>query len=324
MKRHWRKILIALAIFAITVSLINASWIAPRPEGRLLLVAHRGLAQQFSRDGVDNDTCTATRIRPPGDNLYIENTLPSIFKASRMGAGAVEIDVHPTRDGQMVAFHDWTLDCRTDGKGPVRARTLAELKALDVGYGYTADGGRTFPLRGRGIGGMPTVEEVLREVPTTGLVFNFKSRDPRDADALVAAFARAGVRIDGKYSFYGHPRVTARLRALVPGAWTWFKSDLKACLSDYLKIGWTGYVPASCRDTTVAIPLNYQWAIWGWPNRFQARMKAANTRVIMLGDYENGEIAGIERPEQLDDVPRDFKGYLWVEDFYTVGRALQR
>ena len=319
----WKIFGIAIAVFAVAVSLLNASWLAPKPKGKLLLGAHRGLAQQFSREGVDNQTCTATRIRPPEHN-FIENTVFSMQNAVRFGADVIELDVHPTSDGQMVVFHDWTLECRTNGKGPIRDRTLAELKTLDVGYGYTADGGRTFPLRGRGVGAMPTVEEVLQKLPTIRLVFNFKSRDPRDADALVAAFRRAGVKIDDKYGFYGHPRVTRRLKRLVPGAWTYFKQEIRACLIDYLKIGWTGFVPASCRNTTVSIPLNYQWAIWGWPNRFLDRMAAANTKVLVFGDYEGGAIAGIERPEQLDRVPRDFRGYLWIEDFYTVGRALQR
>jgi glycerophosphoryl diester phosphodiesterase len=323
---RWRKRTIAgfaIAGTAVTLSLVNASWIAPKPQGKLKLVAHRGLAQQFSREGVDNETCTATRIKPVEHN-YIENTVRSIDTADRMGADAVEIDVHPTSDNQMVVFHDWTLECRTNGKGPVRSKTLAELKTLDVGYGYTADGGKTYPLRGRGVGAMPTLEEVLTQAPATRLFVNFKSKDPRDADLLVAAFARAGKPIDDKYAFYGHPRVTRRMKELVPGAWTFWKEDGKGCLIDYMKFGWTSHVPESCRNTTVAIPLNYQWAIWGWPNRFLDRMAKANTKVLMMGPYEKGEIAGIETPEQLDDVPRDFNGYLWVEDFYAVGRALRQ
>ena len=320
---RWKIFGIAVAVFAVAVSLLNASWLAPRPKGKLLLVAHRGLAQQFDREGVDNETCTATRIRKP-EHLFIENTVFSMQNAVRFGADAVELDVHPTTDGQMVVFHDWTLECRTEGKGPVRERTLAELKALDVGYGYTADGGKTFPLRGRGVGAMPTVEEVLQKLPTIRLVFNFKSKDPRDADGLAAAFRRAGVKIGDKYSFYGHPAVTGRMKQLIPGAWVYGKEQIKSCLTDYLKLGWTGFVPASCQNSTVAVPLNYQWAIWGWPNRFLDRMEGANTKVIMFGDYQGGVIAGIERPEQLDRVPRAFKGYLWIEDFYTVGRALQR
>jgi glycerophosphoryl diester phosphodiesterase len=320
--KKWQWVGAGICAFAVTVSLINASWIAPRSQKPLILVAHRGLAQQFDRAGVERDTCTATRIRAP-DHDFIENTLRSMSNARHFGADAIELDVHPTSDGQMVVFHDWTLDCRTDGKGPVRRKTLAELKRLDVGYGYTADGGRTFPLRGRGIGGMPTVEEALRETPRMRLFFNFKSKDPRDADALVAAFRRAGVEIDGQYVFYGHPRVTDRMKQLVPGASTFWKEGMKTCLTDYVKWGWTSFVPETCRNTVVAVPLNYQWAIWGWPKRFIARMDKVGTKVILLGPYEGGEIAGLERPEQLGKVPRDFRGYLWIEDFYTVGRALE-
>ncbi|MEA1015443.1 glycerophosphodiester phosphodiesterase family protein [Sphingosinicella sp. LY1275] len=320
---RWKVAAIALAAFAVIVSLLNASWIAPRPTGKLILVAHRGIAQQFDRTGIDNQTCTATRIRPLEHN-FIENTLFSMRHAVRLGADVVELDVAPTADGQMVVFHDWTLDCRTDGKGEVRAHKLADLKRLDIGYGYTADGGRTFPLRGRGVGAMPAVEDVLQGMGRTPLMFNFKSRDPNEADLLLAAFARAGVKPDQRHSFYGHPAVVARMKQHVPDAWTFTKEGAKTCLVDYAKLGWTGFMPESCRDTTVFVPLNYQWAIWGWPNRFLARMAEANSRVILMGDYKDGIGAGIERPEQLADVPRAYRGYLWVEDFYNVGRALQR
>ncbi len=154
-------------------------------------------------------------------------------------------------------------------------------------------------MRGRGVGGMPTVEEALRETPRMRLFFNFKSKDPRDADALVAAFRRAGVEIDDKHVFYGQPPVTRRLKQLVPGAWTFWKEEMRACLTDYVKFGWTSYVPESCRNKIVAVPLNYQWAIWGWPKRFQARMESVGTKVILMGPYEKGHIGGLERPEQL-------------------------
>ncbi|QAY75783.1 glycerophosphodiester phosphodiesterase family protein [Sphingosinicella sp. BN140058] len=310
-----------IAACAVAVSLINASWIAPTPRDHLTLIAHHGLAQPS--DGDSAAGCTAPRIRPVEDNKYIENSLPSMFKASRMGA-AVELDVQATADGQMIAFGDPVLECRTNGSGPVRARSLAELKTLDIGYGYTADGGRTFPLRGRGIGGMPSAEEVLREVPQAKLVFRFAGNDPRDADRLAAAFRRMGMPIDGKYAFHGARAVLERMRQLAPGAWTFDSGSDGACLDDYLKVGWTGYVPASCRNTTIFIPIEGQWKIWGWPNRFQKRMADANSRLIMIGGREHGRIVGIDHAEQLGDVPRDFRGWLWVEDFYEAGRALGR
>jgi glycerophosphoryl diester phosphodiesterase len=67
--------------------------------------------------------------------------------AFNAGADVVEIDVHPTNDGHFAVIHDWTLDCRTNGRGVTRKHSLAELKTLDAGYGYTADGGKTFPFR---------------------------------------------------------------------------------------------------------------------------------------------------------------------------------
>lgn len=318
------RILFALiAVAAVTLSITNASWIAPKPQGRLLLIAHRGAAQQFPHSGVADDTCTATRIRPP-EHKFIENTVFSMENARRLGANVLELDVQPTSDRRVVVFGDRALDCRTDGTGPVGEHSLAELKKLDLGYGYTADGGKTYPLRGRGVGAMPSVEEVLTRLRGTPLLFNFKSKDPRDADLLFAAFKRAGVPIDTSFGFFGDPAATRRMKQLAPSAWTFDEVQMRECLTAYLKTGWTGHVPQACRNGTVAVPLNYQWMVWGWPNRFLDRMAKANTKVLLFGNYDGGAAAGIERPEQLAEVPRDFRGYLWVEDIYNVGPSLQR
>jgi glycerophosphoryl diester phosphodiesterase len=322
--RLWQWAGTAVAVFAVAVSLINASWMAPRLKGPLILVAHRGIAQQFDHDGITDETCTAARMLP-SEHDFIDNTLRSFSNARHFGADAIALDVHRTRDGRMVAFHDWTVDCRTDGHGAVRDLTLAELKKLDVGYGYTPDGGKTYPLRGKGVGAMPTVEEVLREVSRMRLIFHFKSKDPADADALLAALRRGGAAAsDGRFGFFGDPALVRRVKQLAPRAWAFSVQDTKACLTDYVKFGWTSYVPLSCRNTTVMVPLNYQWAIWGWPKRFLARMDSAGTKVILVGDYKKGGALGLSQAEQLEKVPRDFRGYLWIEDFYAVGRALER
>jgi glycerophosphoryl diester phosphodiesterase len=322
--RRWRPLLIALAAILAALSLVNASWLAPLPRGRLIVVANRGIGQTFDHDGADDSTCTARRIHADADNIYIENTLPSIYRAISLGADALALQVQRTRDGRIMVFHDSSLDCRTNGHGPVRDHSLAELKRLDVGYGYSPDGGRTFPLRGRGIGFMPTVEEVLREVPLSRIVFAFESRDPADADALVAAFRRAGVAIDGKYGFFGDPAVAARMRKLAPGAWVYDPRQAAACRRDYARIGWTSYVPPSCRNGTMIVPLDDRWMMWGWPYRFFDRMAKANTKVLIYGSDRNGILTGLEKPEQYGEVPVAFTGYLWVEDFYDMGPALRR
>ena len=60
---------------------------------------------------------------------------------------------------------------------------MAELKALDIGYGYTADGGTTFPFRGKGVGLMPTLDEVIARFPDKCFHINVKSNDPAEGDA---------------------------------------------------------------------------------------------------------------------------------------------
>ena len=314
----------ALAIGAIValLYLVDASWLAPAPHGRPILIAHRGVYQQFDHRGLDINGCTATRIARPV-HPFLENTIASIREAVRLGADIVELDVAPTSDGQLVVFHDWTLDCRTNGHGEVRAHSLAELKALDIGYGYTADGGRTFPFRGRGIGLMPTLEEVLHAFPDQRLLINFKSKDPAEADAVAAAFRRAGVAIDAKYSFYGSGRrPVERMRQYAPKSWLFSGGD---CSYAYLEWGWLGHMPDSCRGGTIGVPLNLRRLAWGWPNRFIARMDQAGTRIILFGDTTDLKGAvGISRPDQLDQVPEGFGGYLWIEDIYALRSQVGR
>jgi glycerophosphoryl diester phosphodiesterase len=62
-----------------------------------------------------------------------ENTMASFELALAMGAEMVELDVHPSRDGELVVIHDHTLDRTTDGHGVVTQRSVSELKALDAG-----------------------------------------------------------------------------------------------------------------------------------------------------------------------------------------------
>ena len=153
MSRRTRKRLlvafVALGAFAAFVFFNNSSWLHGAPGGTPVLLAHRGLAQGFDRTGLTGDTCTASRMLPP-EHPYLENTIASMRAAFDLGAGAVELDIQPTTDGRFAVFHDWTVDCRTEGHGVTREHSLAELQALDIGHGYTADGGETFPFRGQG------------------------------------------------------------------------------------------------------------------------------------------------------------------------------
>jgi len=324
--RRWLlRLALAGAAALLVLTLVNASWLAPEPKGAVKLVAHRSVYQLFDQTGLEPDTCTADRIEPPVHN-YLENTVRSMQQARALGAQIVEVDIAPTADGRIAIFHDWTLDCRTDGSGNVRDRTMAELKALDIGHGYTADGGQTFPFRGKGVGAMPTLEEALAALPDTPIIFNFKSADPTEADLLARLLRQSGrdVAAIGD-AFYGGPAgPVERIRQHFPGNWAWSKDEAKACSKDYVKFGWSGYLPESCRGKTLIVPLDYQWAFWGWPNRLIARMEAHGGRVLITGLQGNDAAAGgLSLPEQLGEVPASFNGYVWVEDIWTLGPALR-
>ena len=106
-----------------------------------------------------------------------ENTLPSFERAVAAGAAILESDVHLSRDGEVVVFHDADLDRTTDGSGPVAARSLADLRRLDAGHRFSPDGGRSFPFRGRGVR-IPTLPEVLEAFPRMRFNLEIKAGTP--------------------------------------------------------------------------------------------------------------------------------------------------
>lgn len=65
-----------------------------------------------------------------------ENTLESIKKALSLGVDGIEIDVHRCASGELVVFHDLTLDRLSDGMGEIEKQPLKSLKKLKLKGNY--------------------------------------------------------------------------------------------------------------------------------------------------------------------------------------------
>ena len=119
------------------------------------LVAHRGASQEAP-----------------------ENTVASVSLGWAQEADAVEIDVHLTRDGQVVAIHDPTLLRTTGRDARVDELTLAAIQKLDAGVWKSA------AYRHERV---PTLAEVLATVPSGRRLYV----ELKAADGLVPALRQA-------------------------------------------------------------------------------------------------------------------------------------
>lgn len=153
--------LIGSGIWAFLVSGDRVDGMAPTP-GEIWNIAHRG----------------ASAHAP-------ESTLPAFMLAEKMGADWIELDVQMTRDGHLVALHDDQVDRTTNGKGPVRNFTLAELKQLDAGTWF----GKKYPRRWK-------PEYQGTSIPTLGEVFT--QMGDRVRYCLEIKENSAGPRLEGK------------------------------------------------------------------------------------------------------------------------------
>lgn len=288
-----------------------------------LLLAHRGVAQTFKMEGITGDTCTAERIHQP-EHEFLENTIPSMEAAFNAGADIVELDVHPTTDGEFVVFHDWALDCRTNGQGVTREHSLSELKALDIGYGYTADDGKTYPFRGKGIGMMPTLDEVLTTFARKELLIHIKSNDPEEGRLLAKYLADYPDYIVKYLAVYGGDNPVAALKAEMPDMRIMSKESLKSCLLPYIAVGWTGYVPNACKNTQVHIPEKIGPWLWGWPEKFVDRMEQNDVRTIIVGGSGRDFSTGFDSTEDLDRLPEGFSGVIWTNKIEMIAPEVNK
>ena len=70
---------------------------------------------------------------------YPENTLAAFKAAVELPITGVEIDVHLTKDREIVVIHDEKVNRTTDGKGYIKDMTLSEVRKLDAGSWFSEE-----------------------------------------------------------------------------------------------------------------------------------------------------------------------------------------
>lgn len=148
-----------------------------------------------------------------GAGVHPENSLEAFSHAAALGYRYFETDVHLTRDGHVVAFHDERLDRVCDRTGRVDAHLLAEMREVRIS----------------GSGTVLTLEELLEAFPDHRVNIDPKSDAVLDPllDVLVrcdalervclgsfsdARLARARARLGAALCTSAGPRTVARLR----------------------------------------------------------------------------------------------------------------
>ena len=118
-----------------------------------------------------------------GRKIGPENSLAAFSNALKAGADVLETDVRLTADGKVVLLHDPKVDRTTNGQGEVAQMPLSRVQALDAGYHWSPDSGKTRPFRGKKVV-IPTAEQAFAAHPGAFFNMELKDPDPRLAAAL--------------------------------------------------------------------------------------------------------------------------------------------
>lgn len=139
-----------------------------------------------------------------------ENTLPAFQRALDMRVDGIELDVHCSKDGQLVVIHDESLERTTTGTGKVSDYTAAQLAEIDAGSRFNSAFARV---------GVPTLDEVFDLVGNRCQVnVELKSEDPNGGDQAepLIAMIKARNLYDQVIVSSFNPPSLIKMRALAP------------------------------------------------------------------------------------------------------------
>ncbi|MBE0386348.1 glycerophosphodiester phosphodiesterase family protein [Pseudoalteromonas luteoviolacea] len=273
--KHWA---VRISVLILIILIARQPDIELDHQGKI--ISYKGLVQPTDYRGVTNTSCTADRLTEV-KHPYIENTIPAIAKAFELGANTVHLNIHVTADKQIAVFHDWTLDCRTNGEGVTSEQSMEYLKTLDAGYGYRIGEEEVYPFRGKGVGLIPSLDEVLAHFPQHAFLLNMKTAGPEAIEVLGSYLNKLSSEQRSRLSFIGMQSIAEAINEEFPAQMTYSKEVGKRCLVKYIFIGWSRYYPGSCSNTTLVIPEQFGRILWGWPEQFAARAQQNGSEVYL-------------------------------------------
>jgi len=119
-----------------------------------------------------------------------ENTLPAFNLAIQQGAEGLELDVHLTKDQEVIVAHDLMLERVSDGKGRICDYTLDELRKFNFNTAFSEHG----PTHA------PTLAEVYALVSDTQLTVNVELKT---TDELYPVMPDKLLRLEREYAMEG-------------------------------------------------------------------------------------------------------------------------
>ena len=140
-----------------------------------------------------------------GEDENPSNTMYAYRRSVALGADMLELDVHATKDGRVIAIHDSTVNRTTNGSGSIYEMTLAQVQALDNAHNFVP--GRnavrglpesSYPFRGIRTGQkrppvgytaddfrIPTLDEILAAFPNLPLNVEIKGRSDTNQASFI-------------------------------------------------------------------------------------------------------------------------------------------
>jgi glycerophosphoryl diester phosphodiesterase len=137
-----------------------------------------------------------------------ENTLAAFKLGLEQGCDGIELDIHLSKDGELIVIHDYTLDRTTDKTGSISELTLEQIKQ--------ADAGRWFHEKYAGER-VPTLEEVFDLVPAEVMInVEIKHRFDRRIEPVLLELMKQKDRMHNVVVSSFHHKSLSYLKQLEP------------------------------------------------------------------------------------------------------------